>query len=136
MSLELYHKSDIFENFVKIGNIAKLLYKSNRDQYEVIEHNIEVRELFHDTYPFEKFEMDQLPHLEEESLKFYKEQLKFAYKDKALVFYFFEHYNLSTEVKARINTAYNQFKLKNCIFSIENLKNYFINIDLIICMAS
>ena len=37
-----------------------------------------------------------------ESLKFYKEQLKFADKDKALAFYFFEHRNLSVGVKAGI----------------------------------
>ena len=79
--------------------------KSNRDQCEVMEHSIEVPELFHDPYPFEKFEVNQLPHLEKESLKFYKEQLKFADKDKALAFYFFEHRNLSVGVKAGIKTA-------------------------------
>ena len=36
--------------------------KSNRDQCEVIEHSIEVPELFNDPYPFEKFEVNQLPH--------------------------------------------------------------------------
>ena len=74
--------------------------KFNRDQCEVMEHSIEVSELFHDPYPFEKFEVNQLPHLEKESLKFYNEQLKFADKDKALAFYFFEHRNLSAGVKA------------------------------------
>ena len=110
--------------------------KSNRDQCEVMEHSIEVPELFHDPYPFEKFEVNQLPHLEKESLKFYKEQLKFADKDKALAFYFFEHRNLSTGVKAGIKTAYNQFKLKYSIFSIDNLKNYFTNLDITNSMAS
>ena len=43
--------------------------KSNRDQCEVMEHSIEVPELFHDPYPFEKFEVNQLPHLEKESLR-------------------------------------------------------------------
>ena len=104
--------------------------KSNRDQCEVMEHSIEVPELFHDPYPFEKFEVNQLPHLEKESLKFYKEQLKFADKDKALAFYFFEHCNLSVGVKAGIKTAHNQFKLKYSIFSIDNLKNYFTNLDI------
>ena len=88
------------------------------------------------TYPFEKFEVNQLPHLEKESLKFYKEQLKFADKDKALAFYFFEHRNLSAGVKAGIKTAYNQFKLKNSIFSIDNLKNFFTNLDITNSMAS
>ena len=110
--------------------------KSNRDQCEVMEHSIEVPELFHDPYPFEKFEVNQLPHLEKESLKFYKEQLKFADKDKALAFYFFEHRNLSVGVKAGIKTAYNQFKLKYSIFSIDNLKNYFTNLDITNSMAS
>ena len=35
--------------------------KSNRDQSEVMEHSIEVPELFHDPYSFKKFEMNQLP---------------------------------------------------------------------------
>ena len=104
--------------------------KSNRDQCDVMEHSIEVPELFHDPYPFEKFEVNQLPHIEKESLKFYKEQLKFADKDKALAFYFFEHRNLSVGVKAGIKTAYNQFKLKYSIFSIDNLKNYFTNLNI------
>ena len=71
-----------------------------------------------------------------ESLKFYKEQLKFVDKDKALAFYFFEHRNLSVGVKAGIKTAYNQFKLKYCVFSIDNLKNYFTNLDITNSMAS
>ena len=99
-----------------------------------MEHSIEVPELFHDPYPFEKFEVNQLPRLEKDSLKFYKEQLKFA--GKALVFYFFEHRNLSAEVKARIKMAYNQFKLKYSIFSIDNQKNYFTNPDITNSMAS
>ena len=111
-------KHDKFEN------------KSNRDQCEVMEHSIEVPELFHDPYPFEKFEVNQLPHLEKGSLKFYKEQLKFSDKDKALAFYFFEHRNLSAGVKAGIKTAYNQYKLKNSIFIIDNLKNFFANLDI------
>ena len=86
--------------------------------------------------PFEKFEVNQLPHLEKESLKFYKEQLKLADKDKALSFYFFEHRNLSVGVKAGIKTAYNQFKLKYSIFSIDNLKNYFTNLDITYSMTS
>ena len=110
--------------------------KSNRDQCEVMEHSIEVPELFHDPYAFEKFEVNQLPHLEKESLKFYKEQLKFADKDKDLAFYFFGHRNLSVGVKAGIKTAYNQFKLKYSIFSIDNLKNYFTNLDIINSMTS
>ena len=101
-----------------------------------MEHSIEVPELFHDPYPFEKFEVNQLPHLEKESLKFYKEQLKFADKDKDFAFYFFEHRNLSVGVKAGIKTAYNQFKLKYSIFSIDNLKNYFTNLDITNSMAS
>ena len=110
--------------------------KSNRDQSKVMEHSIEVSELFHDPYPFEKFEVNQLPHLEKESLKFYKEQLKFADKDKALAFYFFEHHNLSARVLAGIKKAYNQFQLKYNIFSIDNLKNYFTNFDIINSMTS
>ena len=62
-------------------NHDKCETKSNRDQSKVMEHKIEVPELFHDPYPFEKFEANQLPHLEKESLKFYKEQLKFSDKD-------------------------------------------------------
>ena len=101
-----------------------------------MEHSIKVSELFHHPYPFEKFEVNQLQHLEKESLKFCKEQLKFAEKDKALAFYFFEHRNLSAGVKAGIKTAYNKFKLKYSIFSIDNLKNYFTNLDITNSMAS
>ena len=80
--------------------------------------------------------MNQLPHLEKESLKFYLKQLKFTDKDKAFAFYFFEHCNLSVGVKAGIKTAYNQFKLKYSIFSIDNLKNYFTNLDITNSMSS
>ena len=38
--------------------------QSNRDHYEVMEHSIEMPELFHDPYSFEKFEVNQLPYLE------------------------------------------------------------------------
>ena len=62
--------------------------KSNIEQCKVMEHTIEVPELFHDPYPFEKFEVSQLPHLEKELLKFYMEQLKFNDKNKALAFCF------------------------------------------------
>ena len=92
--------------------------------------------MLHDPYQFEKFEVNQFLHLEKKSLKFYKEQLKFSDKDKALAFYFFEHRNLSAKVKAGIKTAYNQFKLKYSIFSIDNLKNYFTNLDITNSMAS
>ena len=61
-----------------------------------MEYSIKVLELFHDSYLFKKFELNQLLHLEKESLKFYKEQQNFSDKDKALAFYFFEHRNLST----------------------------------------
>ena len=69
-------------------------------------------------------------------IRILQKQLKFADKDKALAFYFFEHRNLSVGVKAGIKTAYNQFKLKYSIFSIDNLKNYFTNLDITNSMAS
>ena len=74
--------------------------------------------------------------MKKESFKFYKEQLTFADKDKALAFYFNKHRNLSAGVKAGIKTSYNQFKLKYSIFSIDNLKNYFTNLDITNIMAS
>ena len=37
---------------------------------EIVEHQIDKPELFHDPYPYERFETDQLPNLESESLKF------------------------------------------------------------------
>ena len=76
------------------------------DHSEVVEHHIDKPELFHDPYPYERFEAYQLPNLEKESLKFYKEQLKFSENDKPLAYYFFEHRNLSKGVKAGIKTAY------------------------------
>ena len=55
---------------------------------EIVEHNLEVPKLFRGSYPYEKFEKNQLPQLENESLRFYKEQLKFLENYKALAFYF------------------------------------------------
>ena len=41
-------------------------------------------ELIHDPYPYERFEADQLPNLEKESLKFNKEQHKFEENENLL----------------------------------------------------
>ena len=86
-SFSLISKKSNNTSFPTFQNIKikhnKCETKSNRDQCKVMEHSIEVPELFHDPYPFEKFEVNQLPYLEKESLKFYKEQLKFEDKDKA-----------------------------------------------------
>ena len=70
----------------------------------------------------ERFETDQLPNLERESLKFYKEQLKFADNDKHLAYYFFEHRNLSKDAKAGIRSIYTQYK-KVLIICIEQPQN-------------
>ena len=75
------------------------------DHSEIIGHHIDKPELFHDPYPYERFEAYQLPNLEKESLKFYKEQLKLSENDKPLAYYFFEHRNLSKGVKVGIKTA-------------------------------
>ena len=50
------------------------------DHSDIVKHQINNPELFHDPYPFEKFEESQFPNFAKESLKFYKEQLKFAEK--------------------------------------------------------
>ena len=76
------------------------------------------------------FEKNQLPQLENESLRFYKVQLKFWENNKALAYYFFEHRNLFAGVKAEIMTSYNKFKEKYKVFCIDNLKNYFTNLDI------
>ena len=55
----------------------------NNDQFEIVEHNLKVQELFRGPYPYEKFEKNHLLQLENESLRFYKEQLKFWENDKA-----------------------------------------------------
>ena len=72
------------------------------DHSEIVEHHIDKTELFRDPYPYERFESYKLTNLEKESLKFYKEQLKFSKNDKPLAYYFFEHQNLSKGVKAGI----------------------------------
>ena len=69
------------------------------------------------------FEEGQLPYIAKESLKFYKEQLKFAGNIKPLAYYFFEHRNLSKWVKSDIKTAYKQFISKYDNFTVDNLKN-------------
>ena len=92
--------------------------------------------MFHDQYPYERFETDQLPNLEKESLKFYKEQLKFAENDQPLAYYFFEHRNLSKDVKAGIKSIYKQYKEKYRLFAYNNLKNHFTNLDITNSMKS
>ena len=102
----------------------------DNEQCEIVEHQIDKPELFHDPYPYEEFERYQLPNLEKESLKFYKEQLKFAENDKPLAYYFFEQRNLSKDVKAGIRTVYKQFIEKYKSFTLVNLKNHFTNLDI------
>ena len=91
--------------------------------------------VFSSTIPLWEVWEDQLPQLENESLRFYKEQLKLWKIDKALAFYFFEHHNLSAGVKAGIKTLYNKSKEKYKVFCIDNLKNYFTNLDITNSMA-
>ena len=86
--------------------------ENENDHSEIVEHHIDKPELFYEPYPYERFEAYQLPNLEKESLKFYKEQLKFSENDKPLAYYFFEHRNLSKGEKAGIKTAYKLFKDK------------------------
>ena len=106
------------------------------DHSDIVEHQIDNPELFHDPYPFEKFEESQLPNLAKESLKFYKDQLKFADNIKPLAYYFFEHRNLSKGVKSDIKTTYKQFISKYDNFNVDNLKNYFTNLDITNSMTS
>ena len=108
----------------------RLEMEYNNDHCEIVEHQIDKPEFFHDPYPYEKFESYQLPNLEKESLKFYKEQLKFTENDKPLAYYFFEHRNLSKGVKTGIKTAYKCFKEKYNSFTLDNLKNHFTNLDI------
>ena len=113
-------------------NVKQERFEMNydNDQCEIVEHQKDKLELFHDSYPYERFETDQLPNLEKESLKFYKEQLKFAENDKPLAYYFFEHRNLSKDVKAGIRSIYKQYKEKYSSFALNNLKNHFTNLDI------
>ena len=84
--MSIYTSTPAFKN----ANFKPEKYEinQNNDQCEIVEHNLEAPELFRGPYPYEKFEKNQLPQLENESLKFYKEQLKFWENDKALAFYF------------------------------------------------
>ena len=108
----------------------RLEMEYNNDHSEIVEHHIDKPELFHDPYPYERFESYQLQNLEKESLQFYKEQLKFSENDKPLAYYFFEHRNLSKGVKTEIKTAYKCFKEKYNSFTLDNLKNHFTNLDI------
>ena len=108
----------------------------DNDQYEIVEYQIDKSELFHDPYPYERFETDQLQNLEKESLKFYKDQLKFAENDKHLSYYFFKHRSLSKDVKAGIRSIYKQYREKYRSFTLKNLKNYFTNLDITNSMTS
>ena len=68
--LVLFQKSN-YTSFPTFQSIKikqdKCETKSNRDQCEIMEHSIEVPELFHDPYIFEKIEVNQLLHLEKKS---------------------------------------------------------------------
>ena len=89
------------------------------DRSNIVESQIDNPELFHDPYSFEKFEKSQLPNLAKESLKFYKEQLKFADNIKPLAYYFFEHRNLYKWVKSDIKTTHKQFISKYDNFTVD-----------------
>ena len=45
----------------------------DNDQCEIVEHQIDKLKLFYNPYLYKRFETDQLPNLEKESLKFYKD---------------------------------------------------------------
>ena len=47
----------------------RLEMEYNNDHSEIVEHQIDKPELFHDPYPYERFESYQLQNLEKESLK-------------------------------------------------------------------
>ena len=100
------------------------------DHSEIVEHHIDKLELFHDPFPYERFEAYQLQNIEKKSLTFYKEQLKLSENDKLLAYYFFEHRNLSKGVKAGIKTAYKWFKDQYKSFTLNNLTNHFTNLDI------
>ena len=119
-------------------NAKQERFKMNydNDQCEIVEHQIDKPELFHDPYLYERFETDQLPNIEKESLKFNKEQLKFTENDRHLAYYFFEHRNLSKDVKAGIRSIYKKYKEKDSSFALNNLKNHFTNLDITNSMTS
>ena len=71
----IYTSTPVFKN--ADFKPEKYEINQNNDQCEIVEHNLEAPELFRRPYPYEKFEKNQLPQLENESLRFYKEQLKF-----------------------------------------------------------
>ena len=127
-----------FFSAAKNFNIKQVRFdmEYENDHSEVVEHHIDKPELFHDTYPYKRFEAYQLPNLEKESLKFYKEQLKFSENDKPLAQNLFEHQNLSKGVKAGIKTANKLFKDKYKSFTLDNLKNHFTNLDISNCMTT
>ena len=68
----IYTSTSTFKN----TNIKLEKYEINQntDQCEIVEHNLEVPELFRGSYLYEK---NQFLQLENESLIFYKEQIKF-----------------------------------------------------------
>ena len=67
-----------FKRFPSIYIKQELLEINDNDKHsEFVQHLIDRPELFHDPYPFEIFEMNQLSGLQKESLNFYKNQLKF-----------------------------------------------------------
>ena len=120
-------QKSLYTSFPAVQNInvkqERFEINYDNDHCEIVEHQKDKPELFHDLYPYERFETDQLPNLEKESLKFYKEQLKFSENEKTLAYYFFEHRNLLKGVKADIKTTYKWLKDKYKSFKLDNLKN-------------
>ena len=84
------------------------------DHSEILEHHIDKPELFHDPYPYKRFEAYQLPNLEKESLKFYKEQLKFSENAKPLAYYRIQRCQSPCEI-GRILVFEKNFNKKFCV---------------------
>ena len=61
-------------------NIKYEIYQNKlaNDHSDIVEHQIDNPELFHDPYHFEKFEESQLPNLTMKSLIFFQRAIKFC----------------------------------------------------------
>ena len=110
--------------------------KSQNQQSDVEEHQIENPEMFRELYPFERFEQDQFQNLESESKKFYQRLIKFTSNWKPLAYYFFENRGLSINVRKGIINIYNQYSSKYSSFTVDNIRNFITNLDITNSMTS
>jgi hypothetical protein len=103
---------------------------SEDSQSEVVEHDIEDLGHYRDSYPYEDFEEKELPLLDSPAKKLYKQMLTLAQGIEPLAYYFFENRGVSDAVKKKCVGIYKMFIEKHDVMNVENVKHFFVNLDI------